>query len=151
MSTAKKFVSGKVTKRVDCAGCGRSYEYDLSRTVMGSSSKQAATQSAAEAEALEDANTKLKAALANDCDPVCCPSCGALTKEMKTYRWKRFGWGFACLGMGAGVLLLELLLALFLHRILIVVGLLGAGCLLLGLAVLGIGIMDLLAPKKGRA
>jgi hypothetical protein len=150
MSSAKKLVSGKVTKKVDCAGCGRSYEYAMSRTVMGSSSKNAVTQAEADAQALEDANAKLQAALVNDCDPVCCPSCGAFTKEMKTYRWKRFGAALACTGVGAGILLVVFLLMLLMHKILIIGALGGAVCVLLGLALFAIAAIDLMAPKKGR-
>ena len=150
MSSSKKFASGKITKKVDCAGCGRSYEYDLSRTVMGSSSKNAANQSEADAQALEDANTKLQTALAKDCDPVCCPACGAFTKEMKTYRWKRFGAALACTGVGSGILLVVFVLMLLMHKILIIGAAGGAVCVLLGLALFVISAIDLMAPKKGR-
>ena len=150
MSSSKKFVSGKVTKRVDCAECGRSYEYDLSRTVMGSSTKGAATQAEADAQAVQDAETKLKAGLANGCDVVSCPSCNALTKEMKSYRLKRFGAAFACMGGGAGILLVVFLLMLLLHKILIFGAVMGVVCFLLGLAILAIGIKETLVPKKGR-
>lgn len=150
MISSRKVASGTVTKRVDCAGCGRSYEYDMSRTTMGKSSTDVETQAEADAQALEDANAKLKTALENDCDPVCCPSCGTLTKEMKAYRWKRFGAAFACMGGGVGILLVVFLLMLLMHKLLIVGALLGAVCFLLGLAILAIGTVDLLAPKKGR-
>lgn len=150
MSSSRKFASGTVTKRVDCAGCGRSYEYDLSRTVMGSSSKDAPTQSEADAQAAQAADAKLKAALANDCDLVPCPSCGAITKEMKAYRLKRFGAAFACMGVGAGILLVVFLLMLFLNKIYFVMAAMGAACLLLGFAVLGVAIKEALVPKKGK-
>src|ERR1019366_8368422 len=150
MSSSKKFASGAVTKRVDCAGCGRSYEYDLSRTVMGSSAKGAATRSEAGAQAVQDADAKLKAALANDCDLVSCPSCGAITKEMKAYRLKRFGAAFACMGVGPGILLVVFLLVLMMKKLLIVAAVLGVVCFLLGFAILLIGTKEALAPKKGR-
>ena len=150
MCSSKKIASGTVTKRVDCEGCGRSYVYDLSRTVTGTSSKRAANQTEADAQAFEDAKAKLQTALANGCDPVGCPCCGTFTKEMKIYRWKRFGAAFACLSVGAATLLVVYLLILSMHKILIVATLLGAVCFFLGLAILGVGTLDLLVPKKGR-
>ena len=63
------------------------------------------------------ADAKLAVALANDCDLVRCPSCGAITKEMKAYRLKRFGAAFMCMGGGAGILLVVFLLMLFLNKI----------------------------------
>jgi hypothetical protein len=150
MRTARKFASGTVTKKVDCPGCGRSYEYDLSRTVVGRSSKSAATATAAAAQALADANTKLQDALASECDPVCCPACGALTREMKTYRWKNLGAAFAGLGVGIGILLVVYLLMVFLKKVFILAALLGMVCFVLGLAVLAIGVVNMVAPKKGR-
>src|SRR4051794_8444869 len=149
MISSRKFASGNVAKQVHCAGCGRSYEYDLSRTVMGKSSKVAATQPEADAQAAQDAETKLKAALATDCDLVPCPSCGAVTAEMKIFRRKRFGAAFAAMGGGAGILLVVFLLMLFLHRIFIVAAGLGVICFLLGLAILALAIKETVAPKKG--
>ena len=150
MSSSKKVVSGKVTKRVDCSNCGRSYEYEMSRVIMGNSSKDAANQAEADAQALNDANTKLQAALADGCDPVACPSCGALTKEMKTYRWKRFGAALTCIGVGVGILLVVYCAMLLTHRIHIFGALMGIVCVLLGVILLAISIIDLAAPKKGR-
>ena len=139
-----------MTKKVACAVCGCSYEYDMTRTVGGSSLKNAATQADANAQALEDAESKLQAALAGGCDPVACPSCGAFTKEMKSYRWKRLGAAFASTGVGLGILLVVLLLMLALHRILVVAAILGVVCVLLGLALFAISLVDLVLPKKGR-
>lgn len=150
MISARKFVSGKATKQVDCCGCGRSYEYELSRTVWGKSSKSAVTQEEADAQAMAEANTKLEAALAKDCDPVACPSCGAFSMEMKAYRWKRFRAALALLGVGAAVFLVVFLMMLFLHRILIFAALLGAVCVLLGSGLLLVCVIDMVAPKKGR-
>lgn len=114
------------------------------------SSKGAATQPEADAQALQDAEAKLKTALANDCDLVSCPSCGAITKEMKAYRMKRFGDGFACMGVGVGISLAVFLVMHFTGRLYLVAAGLGVLCLLLGLAILGIGIKEALAPKKGK-
>ena len=150
MASSRKLATGKVTKRVDCAGCGRSYEYDLARTVMGASSKDAPTQAEADAQAAQAADAKLAAALANDCDLVPCPSCGAITKEMKTYRLKRFGAAFLGMGGGAGILLVVFLLMLFLHKIYFVMAGMGAVCFLGGFAVFGIAIKETLLPKRGR-
>jgi hypothetical protein len=150
MKSAKKFVSGNVTKRVDCEGCGRSYEYDMSRTVMGSSSRTATTQAEADAQAQEDANTKLQTALATECDAVCCPACGALTKAMKARRWKHLGDALACTGVGLGILLAVFVLMLIMHRILIFGALGGAFCVLLGLIIFAAGAKDMIAPRKGR-
>jgi hypothetical protein len=150
MASSRKLATGKVTKRADCAGCGRSYEYDLARTVMGASSKDAPTQAEADAQATQAADAKLAAALANDCDLAPCPSCGAVTKEMKAYRRKRFGAAFLCMGGGAGILLVVFLLMLFLHKIYFVMAGMGALCFLLGFAVLSIAIKEAVLPKKGR-
>jgi hypothetical protein len=150
MASSRKFASGSVTKRVDCAGCGRSYEYDLARTVMGASSKDVPTQVEADVQATQAADAKLATALANDCDLVPCPSCGAITKEMKAYRLKRFGAAFIGMGGGAGILLVVFLLMLFLHKIYFVMAAMGALCFLLGFAVFGIAIKEALLPKKGR-
>ena len=139
----KKHITGKVTKKVACAVCGCSYEYDITRTVGGSSLKNAVTQADANAQALEDAETKLLAELA-------CPSCGAFTKEMKSYRWKRLGAAFASTGVGIGILLVVLLLMLALHRILVVAAILRVVCVLLGLALFAISLIDLVLPKKDR-
>jgi len=150
MNSATKNVIGTVTKKVDCSGCGRSYEYDLTRTVTGKSRTGAATRPEAEIQALQDANAKLASALAAGCDPVACPACGAFTKEMKIYRWKRFGAGLTCTGVGAGILLAVYLLMMVMHKVLIVGALGGALCVLLGLALLTIAAIDLVAPKKGK-
>jgi len=150
MASSRKLATGKVTKRVDCAGCGRSYEYDLAHTVMGASSKDAPTQAEADTQAAQAADAKLAAALANDCDLVPCPACGAITKEMKVYRRKRFGAALACMGGGAGILLVVFLLMLFLNKIYFVAAGLGALCFLLGFAVLSVAIKEALLPKKGR-
>jgi hypothetical protein len=150
MASSRKLATGKVTKCVDCAGCGRSYEYDLARTVMGASSKDAPTQAEADLQATQVADAKLAAALANDCDLVPCPSCGAITNEMRKYRRKRFGAAFLGMGGGAGILLVVFLLMVFLNKIYFVGAAVGALCFLLGFAVLSVAIKEVLLPKKGR-
>jgi hypothetical protein len=147
---SRKVVRGTITKHVDCANCGRSYEYEMSRAAVGTSARTAASQVAADAQALADANAKLKAALASECDPVCCPSCGALTPQMNRYRRKRLGAAFACMGSGLLILIGAYLLMLLMQRVLLVVTLLGVLCLLLGLAILLVGAPGVLIPKRGR-
>jgi hypothetical protein len=67
--------SGSVIKTVRCENCTLSYEYEMRRTVKlrGESSKEAL---AAEAE------RRLCKQLAQECDPVPCPSCGWLQRHM---------------------------------------------------------------------
>ncbi|TAK90861.1 MAG: hypothetical protein EPO07_20040 [Verrucomicrobia bacterium] len=151
MSFAQKMVSGKITKTVACPKCGRPYEYEMKRTVLGKSSKTAATQAAAESEAAADADAKLKASLDSDCDLVSCPSCGAITDEMKKERRKFFGITLAGFGISIGGLLLIYLYFVFSHRILIVAAVLCGVCLLLSVVMLIIGITKKLVPRKGKS
>ena len=151
MSFAHKMVSGKVTKQVNCDGCGRPYQYELERTVIGKSSKSAATQAEADAQAAQDAEAKLAASLASSCDLVACPSCGAITKEMKMYRLRFFGATFACLGIGSAALLAVYLESIYLKRIHIFPAVAGAVCLLLGVALFVVGVMKVTIPKKAKA
>lgn len=147
---SRKVVRGTVTKHVDCAGCGRSYAYEMSRAAVGTSARTAASEAEADAQALADADAKLKAALANECDPVCCPACGALTPQMNRYRRKRLGAAFACMGSGLCLLIGTYLLMVLMHRVLLVITLLGVLCLLLGLAILLVSPSGVLIPKRGR-
>jgi hypothetical protein len=150
MSFAQKMVSGSVTKHVSCTRCGRPYQYELERTVIGKSSKGAATTAEAQAQASQDADAKLAANLASGCDLVACPACGAITQEMKTYRLKFFGATFACLGFGIAALAAVYLGSIYLHRIYLYPAAGGALCLLLGIALFVVGIMKVAIPKKAK-
>jgi hypothetical protein len=147
---SRKVVRGTVTKHVDCAGCGHSYEYEMTRLAVGTSARTVASPAEADAQALADANAKLEASLASDCDPVCCPACGALTPQMNRYRRKRLIAAFACMGSGLGILIGVYLLMLLMHRVLLVVTLVGVLCLLLGLAILLVRATGVIIPKRGR-
>ena len=149
MSYAQKLASGKAAKQVTCSGCGRTYGYELSRSVIGKSSKDAATKEEAEAQAAQDADAKLKLALASECDMVSCPSCGAITDEMKAHRRKFFAMAFAACGIGVGGSLLVYLCTIFLHRIFIFAAAASGVCLLLGVLVLILAGPKILMPRKG--
>lgn len=151
MSTAQKSAKGTITKRVSCESCGCSYQYEMTRIVFAKCSNELATQNEVDAEAQHDAEVKLNIKLTDDCDVVACPSCGAITQAMKARRRGFFVASFACIGIGAGALLIVFVAMLLVHRVYIFPAVVGFGMLLLGAFVLLFGSWRMLLPRKGRA
>ena len=132
-----------------CERCGLVYAYEMKRNVIGKSSKEVASQAEAEAQASQDADARLKAAF-DECDLVACPSCGAITEEMRAQRRKFFGITFACLGIGSGGLLAVYLIAVYFNKFSLFATVMSAVCLL-GCLLLIMGLMKQLVPRKGKA
>jgi hypothetical protein len=67
--------SGIVTKTVRCENCTLSYEYEMRRTVTlrGEATEEALAR---------EAEWRLRKQLAQECDPVPCPSCGWYQQHM---------------------------------------------------------------------
>jgi hypothetical protein len=152
MSTyAQKMLKGAVTKHVLCANCGSTYAYEMSRTVFGKCEGDVSTRAEADAEALRDAEIKLKLALDGGCDVVGCPSCGAITEAMKTYRRGFFLGTFGCIGFGVACLVVVFILMLILGKIFIFPAVVGCGLILIGTILLLSGSWRMVIPKKGKA
>ena len=76
-------VSGGTYKFVECEACQQKYVYRMVRKAKGQGDSLYFLDNAgAQNRAKSKANADLKKALANDCDPVPCPQCGAYQDDM---------------------------------------------------------------------
>src|SRR5262245_5626145 len=76
-------LNGRVVKRVPCENCQAEYVYILEREGTGiGTSLYWLNEEGAENNAVSSADTLLQEYLANDFDPIPCPSCGHYQKYM---------------------------------------------------------------------
>jgi len=85
--------SGAVIKFVKCEECGGGYAYHMARRIKASQFSPIALDNRGAAEGSRRAATqRLRAALANSCDPVPCPHCGwyqaAMVLRLRRIRFK---------------------------------------------------------------
>ncbi len=87
-------VRGQAPKLTQCEKCGHEYVYFLSRRASGEgTSILFADNKGARERAHERAAERLAAKLDNACDPVPCPACGWLQRDMIARMChKRYGW-----------------------------------------------------------
>lgn len=128
--------TGSVKKQVTCESCSHQYEYEMTRTAIGSYSGFALTRQKADEEAAADAAQKLKTMLEIECDVVPCPKCGALTRQMKAAKAAVVPACFGGLALGGLIVGGVYLFGWWSGRWFIIFGLMGAGLILLSGSVL---------------
>jgi hypothetical protein len=85
---------GSAIKRVDCERCHTVYYYEIVRTGAGmGEAPYMLGQASAAQRAAAGAEASLRAALSTDTEPVACPTCSWVPKDVeRNYRQTRFGW-----------------------------------------------------------
>ena len=131
MSPSLMDATGSVMKQVRCERCGYQYSYEMTRTAIGSYSGFALTRQEADEKAAANAAQRLKTMLETECDVVPCPSCGALTRQMKKFKAAFAPMCFGGLAFGALVMGGVYLYGKWSGRWFVVLGLLGLGMFLL--------------------
>jgi hypothetical protein len=88
-------VSGSITRREQCVGCSRVFDYVIARVASGrGDSPYYLTNAVARARAEERARVNLNRKLRDSVEPVYCPTCGTYQPDMVQELYHRFGQTF---------------------------------------------------------